>query len=58
MFTCDRQYHPPDHAYQHAAQLDPTSPQPADDTMADAPSNPQSSAMEKHFVASHGLHVK
>ena len=57
-FTRDRQDHPPDRAYHHAAQLDHTGLQPEDDTVAAAPSNPQTSAMEKHFVASHGLHAK
>jgi len=57
-FTRNRHSHPPDHAHQHAAQPDPTGPQPEDDTVADAPSNPLSSAKGTHFVASLGLHVK
>jgi len=57
-FTHDRQSHPPDHAHQHAAQPDPTGPQPEDDTVADAPSNPLSSAKGTHFVASLGLRAK
>jgi len=57
-FTCDRHSHPPAHAHQHAAQPDPTGPQPEDDTVADAPSNPSSSAKGMHFVASLGLRVK
>ena len=58
VFTCDRQDHPPDHVYHHAALLNHTGLQPEDDTVAITPSNPQTSAMEKHFVASHGLHTK
>jgi len=57
-FTCDCQYHPLDHAYQHAAQLDPTGPRPTDVTMADPPNNPLSSAKGQHFVISLGLRAK
>jgi len=57
-FMRDRHSHPPDHAHQHAAQPDPTGPQPEDDTVADAPSNPSSSTKGTHFVASLGLHAK
>ena len=57
-FTHDRQSHPPDHAHQHAAQPDPTGPQPEDDTVADTPSNPSSSAKGTHFIASLGLRAK
>jgi len=57
-FTRDCHSHPPDHAHQHVAQPDPTSPQPEDDTVADVPSNPLSSAKGTHFVASLGLRAK
>jgi len=57
-FTRDRHSHPPDHTHQHAVQPDPTGPQPKDDTVADAPSNPLSSTKGMHFVASLGLHAK
>jgi len=57
-FTRDYQDHPPDCTYHHAAQLDHTGLQPEDDMVAIVPSNPQTSTMEKHFVASHGLHTK
>jgi len=58
VFTRDHQYHPLDHTYQYAAQLNPTGPQPTDDTMADPPNNPLSSAKGQHFVASFGLRAK
>ena len=58
MFMHDRQDHPPDRAYHHVALLNHTGLPPKDNTVAIAPSNPQTSAMEKHFVASHGLHTK
>jgi len=57
-FMRNHHSHPPDHAHQHAAQPDPTSPQPEDDMVADAPSNPLSSAKGMHFVASLGLCAK
>ena len=57
-FTRDCHSHPPDHAHQYAVQPDPTGPQPEDDTVADAPSNPLSSAKGTHFVASLGLRTK
>jgi len=57
-FTRDHHSHPPDHAHQYVVQPDPTSPQPKDDTVADAPSNPLSSTKGMHFVASLGLRTK
>ena len=57
-FTRDRQYHPPVRAYRHAAQLNPSGLQPADDTVADAPNNTPTSAKGRHFIASLGLRAK
>ena len=57
-FMCNHHSHPPDHTHQHAAQPDPTGPQPEDDTVADMPSNPSSSAKGTHFIASLGPRVK
>ena len=57
-FTYNHQYHPPDRAYRHAAQINPGSLQPADDTVADTPNNPPASAKGRHFIASFGLRTK
>jgi len=57
-FTCNHHSHPPDHAHQHAAQPDPTGPQPKDDMVANTPSNPLSSTKGTHFIASLGLRMK
>ena len=58
VFTCDHQYHPPDCAYRHAAEINPRSLQTADDTAAGAPNNLPASTKVKHFVASLGLRTK
>jgi hypothetical protein len=54
----NHQYHPPDHAYRHVSHLNPSSLQPADDTVADAPKNTPTSAKGRHFIASLGLRTK
>jgi hypothetical protein len=57
-FTHDYQYHPLDCTYQHVAEINPSSLQPADDIVAGVPNNTLTSAKGRHFVASLGLHAK